>query len=147
MKVTEKTLKARCTELNLAALRDTTFGISFERFSKGYTVEIKYRDATLPQVLAVEVTASEAQAVIEGVAAGAAAVKAAGAVKPEYITMETFTRQAGARCVKCQSKDIVLAHLTAGAGTITQLCSCSRCGQTWDSVYALSYFDYGAVAV
>ena len=40
MKVTEKSLKARCTELNLGPLKETTFGIRFNRTSKGYTVEL-----------------------------------------------------------------------------------------------------------
>jgi len=147
VKVTEKSLKARCTEVNLHNLRDTSFGIAFERGAGGYTVEMKYRDATPPRILAADVTAAEAAAVIEGVIAGASAVKAAGAVKPEYITIDTFVRQNGLRCVKCQTKDIVLAHLATGEGRITQKCSCSRCGQTWDSIYMLNHFDQGAVDV
>ena len=143
MKVTEKSLKARCSEINLRDLRETTFGIAFERGAGGYTVEMKYRDATLPHPLASDVSAAEAAAVIEGVVAGVAAVKAAGVVKPEYVTIDTFVRQDGLRCVKCQTKDIVLAHLTVGKGEIIQKCSCSRCGQTWDSVYRLAHFDQG----
>ena len=42
-KVTEKSLKARCTELNIGALKDTTFGLRFNRTGKGYTVELQYR--------------------------------------------------------------------------------------------------------
>lgn len=49
-KVTEKSLKTRCTELNLGSLKSTTFGIRATRTSKGYTVELQYRDATPPQV-------------------------------------------------------------------------------------------------
>ena len=37
MKVTEKSLKARCTELNLGPLRNTTFGIKATRLNAGYT--------------------------------------------------------------------------------------------------------------
>ena len=39
MKVTEKSLKARCTELNLGALKDTAFGIRSNRSSKGYRLD------------------------------------------------------------------------------------------------------------
>ena len=59
-KVTEKSLKARCSELNLGQLKNTTFGIRFHRTSKGYTVELQYRDATPPLVLVTEVSAAEA---------------------------------------------------------------------------------------
>lgn len=43
-------------------------------------------------------------AAIEGVVIGAVAVKAAGTGKPEYVTRETFVRQSGERCPKCQTK-------------------------------------------
>ena len=120
-----------------AHLRDTSFGIAFERCSGGYSVEMKYRDATPPRILASDVSAAEAAAVIEGVVAGATAVKAAGATKPEYITIDTFLRQSGERCIKCQSKDIVAAHLATGNGSITQICSCSRCDVAWDSIASI----------
>lgn len=84
-KVTEKSLKARCTELNMGPLKNTTFGIRATRNGKGYTVELLYRDATPPQVLAEDVTAAEASSTVEGAAAGAAAVQVAGLDKPETI--------------------------------------------------------------
>ena len=146
-KVTEKSLKARCTELNLRELKDTTFGVTFERYPSGYAVELKYRDATPPRLLGKDVSASEAEALIEGVAAGAAAVKSAGAAKPEYVTRETFVRQAGSRCPKCQTKDISVGHITASSGILTQTCSCTRCAMSWQSIYKLDDFDYGAVAI
>jgi len=147
MKVTEKSLKARCTELNLGALKDTTFGIRFNRSSKGYTVELQYRDATPPQVLILDASASEAAAAVEGVALGAAAVKAAGTDKPEFATRDTFVRQAGERCPKCQTKDIISGHLAAGKGIMTQHCSCVRCGLVWNSIYRLDDYDCGTAAV
>lgn len=146
-KVTEKSLKARCSELNLRELKDTTFGVTFERYPAGYEVILKYRDATPPQMLGKDVSASEAEALIEGVAAGAAAVKAAGAAKPEYITRDTFVRQSGSRCPRCQTKDISVGHITSNVGTMTQTCSCTRCEMNWQAIYKLEDFDYGAVAI
>jgi hypothetical protein len=143
MKVTEKSLKARCTELNLGPLKDTTFGIRVTRTPKGYTVELQYRDATPPQTLAEDVSASEASATVEGAAFGAAAVKAAGTAKPEFVTRETFVRQAGERCPKCQTRDISAGHLTAGKGVLTQLHSCQRCELSWSSIYRLDDYEVG----
>jgi hypothetical protein len=141
MKVTEKSLKARCTELNMGPLKDTTFGIRFNRSSKGYTVELQYRDATPPQILVADVSASEAAAAVEGAALGASAVKAAGGDKPEFVTRETFIRQAGERCPKCATKDISAGHLSAGKGMFTQQHSCQRCGLSWNSIYRLDDYE------
>lgn len=141
MKVTEKSLKARCTELNLGPLKDTTFGIRINRTSKGYSVELQYRDATPPQTLIADCSAAEAAATVEGVAMGAAAVKAAGTEKPEYATRETFIRQAGERCPKCSTKDINAGHLSAVKGTMTQQCSCQRCGLSWSAIYRLDDYE------
>ena len=58
MKVTEKSLKARCTELNMGALKDTVFGIRANRTGKGYMVELLYRDSTPPQILVADASAS-----------------------------------------------------------------------------------------
>jgi Zn ribbon nucleic-acid-binding protein len=146
MKVTEKSLKARCTELNLGQLKNTTFGIRFNRSSKGYTVELQYRDSTPPQVLVADVTASEASAAVEGAAVGAAAVQVAGLDKPEFVTRETFIRQAGERCPKCQTKDIAAGHLSAVKGTMTQQHSCQRCGLSWNNMYRLDDYE-AAVSV
>jgi DNA-directed RNA polymerase subunit M/transcription elongation factor TFIIS len=145
-KVTEKSLKARCTELNLGALKNTTFGIRFNRSSKGYTVELQYRDSTPPQILVADVTASEASAAVEGAAVGAAAVQVAGLDKPEFVTRETFVRQAGERCPKCQTKDISAKQLTSGKGLLTQQHSCQRCGLSWNSIFRLDDYE-AAVAV
>jgi hypothetical protein len=125
----------------LGAFRTTTFGISVTRTPKGYTVELRYRDATPPQILVSDVSASEAAATVEGAAMGAAAVKVAGDDKPEFVTRETFTRQAGERCPKCQTKDILSGHLTAIKGTITQMHSCKRCELTWNSIYRLDDYE------
>src|SRR5512133_2868642 len=140
-KVTEKSLKARCTELNLGPLKNTTFGIRFNRTSKGYTVEFQYRDSTPSQVLVAEVTASEAAAAVEGAAFGAAAVQVAGLDKPAFVTRDTFIRQAGERCPKCATKDISTGHLSALKGTMTQQCLCQRCGLSWNSIYRLDDYE------
>ena len=145
MKVTEKSLKARCTELNMGALKDTVFGIRANRTGKGYTVELLYRDSTPPQLLVAEASASEAAAAVEGAAFGAAAVKAAGAAKQEFVTRETFVRQAGERCPKCQTKDINPGHMTAGKGVLSQQCTCQRCGLSWNSIYRLDDYESGTV--
>ena len=147
MKVTEKSLRARCTELNMGVLKDTTFGIRFERLRAGYKVEIQYRDATPPQVLIQEATASEAAAAIEGAVTGAVAVKSAGTGTPEYVTRETFVRQAGERCPKCQTKDLTIGHLSVGRGEIVQHCSCIRCGLVWKSIYRLDDYDCSSAVV
>ena len=140
-KVTEKSLKARCTELNLGPLKNTTFGIRVTRTGKGYTVDLQYRDSTPPQVLVEAVTAAEASATVEGAAFGAAAVKVAGGDKPEFVTRETFVRQAGERCPKCSTKDISLGSLTAEKGTLTQACTCQRCSLSWSSIYRLDDYE------
>jgi hypothetical protein len=145
-KVTEKSLTARCTQLNLGPLRNTTFGIKITRLNAGYTVELQYRDATPPQILAEAVSAAEAYATVEGAAAGAAAVQVAGLDKPEYVTTDTFIRQAGERCPKCATKDIFAGHLSVVKGTITQQCSCQRCGLAWNSIYRLEDYDIPVLA-
>ncbi|MDD2539993.1 MAG: hypothetical protein PHH28_02985 [Desulfuromonadaceae bacterium] len=147
MKVTEKSLRARCTEINMGLLKNTTFGIRFERLSAGYKVELQYRDATPPQVLIQDATASEAAAAIEGAVLGAVAVKSAGTGTPEYVTRETFVRQVGERCPKCQTKDLNLGHLSVVKGEIVQHCSCIRCGLVWKSIYRLDDYDCSSAAV
>ena len=144
-KVTEKSLRARCTELNMGPLKNTTFGVRINRTGKGYIVELQYRDSTPPQLLLEAGTAVEASATIEGAAAGAAAVQVAGLDKPEFVTRETFVRQAGERCPKCATKDISAGHLSTVKGTMTQQCSCQRCGLSWNSIYRLD--DYEAAVV
>lgn len=146
-KVTEKSLSARCTQLNLGPLRTTTFGVRVERLNAGYTVSLQYRDATPPQILAEAVTAAEASATVEGAAAGAAAVKVAGGDKPEYVTTETFVRQAGERCPKCSTKDINLGHFSAVKGVMLQACSCTRCNLAWNSIYRLEDYEAAIPAV
>ena len=140
-KVTEKSLKARCTELNLGKLRNTTFGIRISRLNAGYTVDLQYRDATPPQILAEGVTAAEASGIVEGAAAGAAAVQVAGLDKPEFVTTETFVRQSGERCPKCSTKDISAGHFSAVKGVMLQACSCMRCGLSWNSIYRLEDYE------
>lgn len=50
MKVTEKSLKTRCTELNLGSLKDTAFGVRVELIGTAYTVSLvssKFQPAAL----------------------------------------------------------------------------------------------------
>jgi len=140
-KVTEKSLKARCTELNMGPLKNTTFGIRFNRTSKGYTGRVRNREAPPPRVLGAVGTGSEASAAVEGAAFGAAAVQVAGLDKPEFVTRETFIRQAGERCPKCATKDISQGHLSAVKGTMTQQCLCQRCGLSWSAIYRLDDYE------
>jgi hypothetical protein len=140
-KVTEKSLKARCTELNLGPLKTTTFGVRATRTMRGYTVDLQYRDATPPVVIINDCSAAEAAAAVEAVAAGAAAVKVAGVEKPEYATRETFVRQAGERCPKCSTKDLLTGHLGVHKGMITQSCSCQRCGTVWNAIFRLDDYE------
>jgi len=140
-KVTEKSLKERCTQLNLGPLRNTTFGIRAERLNAGYTVELIYRDATPSKVLVSEVAAAEAAAAVEGAAAGAAAVQVAGLDKPEFVTVDTFVRQAAERCPKCATKDISPGHISVSRGELRQACSCQRCGLNWSSIYQLADYE------
>ncbi len=144
-KVTEKSLTARCTELNLGKLRNTTFGIRVTRLNAGYTVSLQYRDATPPLILVEGVSAAEAFATVEGAAAGAAAVQVAGLDKPEFVTRETFIRQAGERCPKCATKDITTGHLLAMKGIMTQSSSCQRCGLAWNCIYHLDDYEVAVV--
>ena len=143
MKVTEKQLKARTTELNLGQLKETSFGIRVERTIKGYAVTLAYRDNTPSEVLLSDASASEAHACIEGVAASTAAVKAAGNVKLEFITRETFIRQSGERCPKCQSRDIHDGRIKTAKGLLEQFHSCSRCGIEWNTIFRLD--DYAVI--
>jgi Zn ribbon nucleic-acid-binding protein len=140
-KVTEKSLKARCSELNLGPLKSTTFGIRATRTPKGYTVDLQYRDATPSQILIADCSAAEAAATVEGAAFGAAAVKVAGGDKPEFVTRETFIRQAGERCPKCSTKDISAGHLTVAKGTVTQQHLCQRCGLSWSALYRIDDYE------
>lgn len=140
-KVTEKSLKERCSQLNLGPLRNTTFGIRAERLNAGYTVELIYRDGTPSHVLVSGVSAAEAAAAVEGGAAGAAAVQVAGLDKPEYVTIETFVRQGGERCPKCSTKDINAGHFSAIKGVMKQACTCQRCGLAWNSIYRLDDYE------
>ncbi|HEY3423795.1 MAG TPA: hypothetical protein VGL27_03280 [Negativicutes bacterium] len=144
MKVTEKQLKARTTELNLGQLKETSFGLRVERTTKGYAVTLAYRDNTPSEVLLADASASEAHACIEGVAASTAAVKATGTVKPEFITRETFIRQSGERCPKCQTRDIHDGRIKTAKGLLEQLHTCSRCGIEWNTVFRLD--DYAVIS-
>lgn len=142
MKVTEKSLKARCTELNLGPLKDTSFGLKVERVGSSYTVSLIYRDSTPPETLVSGATAAEADACISGVATTSAVYKAIqGTIKPEFVPQEVFVKQHGERCPKCGTRDINLNHISATRGELTQLCSCGRCSTIWNTLYRLSGYS------
>lgn len=142
MKVTEKSLKTRCTELNLGALKDTSFGIKVERIGTAYTVSLVYRDSTPPEILVCNATAAEADACVSGVATTSSVYKAIqGTIKPEFVPQEVFVKQHGERCPKCGSRDINTGHIRAAKGELEQWHNCSRCETTWYSTYKLTgYF-------
>jgi len=142
MKVTEKQLKARCSELNLGLLKDTSFGVRGERTGKGYTVSLVYRDSTPPEVLISDATAAEANACVSGVATTSAVYKAIqGTIKPEFVPQEIFVKQHGERCPKCGSRDINAGHVRVAKGELEQWHSCSRCQTTWYSTYKLAGYQ------
>lgn len=139
MKVTEKSLKARCTELNLGPLKDTTFGIKVERIGAAYTVSLVYRDSTQPETLLSDASAAEADACISGVATTSAVYKSIqGTIKPAYVTQDVFIKQHGERCPKCGSRDINPGQIITSRSELNQWCACSRCSTTWTSTYRLT---------
>jgi DNA-directed RNA polymerase subunit RPC12/RpoP len=142
MKVTEKSLKTRCTELNLGILKDTGFGVRVERIGSSYTVSLIYRDSTQPEILLQDATAAEADACISGIATTTTVFKATqGTRKPEFISQELFLKQHGERCPKCGSRDIIPGHITKAKGELEQWCSCSRCSTTWNACYTLAGYS------
>jgi hypothetical protein len=109
LKVTEKQLKARITELNMGVLKETTFGIRMERGGRGYSCSLVYRDQTPPEILLEDGSASEANACIEAVAVTHKIFKQSmmgGLEKPEYLTDELFIKKGGERCPKTKSLSV-----------------------------------------
>ena len=142
MKVTEKQLKARCSELNLGPLKDTSFGLKVDRGTRGYTVSLVYRDSTPSEVLVADVSASEADSCISGVATTSTVFKAIqGTVKPEFVPQEIFVKQHGERCPKCGSRDINAGHIKVVKGELEQWHDCGRCQQPWSSLYKLAGYE------
>lgn len=142
MKVTEKHLKARCTELNLGPLKDTSFGLRTEKTTKGYTVSLVYRDNTPPELLITDASAAEADACVSGVATTSTVFKAIqGTIKPEFIPQELFLKQHGERCPKCGSRDINPGHIQTVRSELEQWCNCSRCETSWTRCYKLSGYQ------
>jgi formate dehydrogenase maturation protein FdhE len=139
MKVTEKQLKARCTELNFGPLKDTSFGIKAERTVKGYIVSLVYRNNTQPEILISDATAAEADACVSGVATTSTVFKAVqGTIKPEFVPQEIFVKQHGERCPKCGSRDINAEHIRIAKGELEQWHNCSRCETNWYATYKLN---------
>lgn len=133
MKVTEKQLKARVTELNLGVLKETTFGIKVDRGSKGYSCSLIYRDQTPPELLLEEGSASEASACIEAVAATHRIFRQSmmgGVEKPEFLSDELFLKKGGERCprTRCGSRDIIAGWVEKNPDGLSQAHRCGKCG-------------------
>jgi len=142
MKVTEKQLKSRCTELNLGPLKDTAFGVRVERGPKGYSVTLVYRDSTPPELLVADASAAEADACISGVATTSTVYKAIqGTIKPAFVPQELFVKQHGERCPKCGSRDINAGHIRSAKGELEQWHNCGRCQTAWYSRYSLCGYE------
>jgi hypothetical protein len=147
MKVTEKQLKSRVTELNLGVLKETTFGIKLERGSKGYNVSLVYRDQTAPEALLTDGSASEANACIEAIAATHKVFKQSmmgGLEKPEFLTNELFLKKGGESCpkTKCGSKDVIVGWGEKVGTGFNQVHRCSKCGLEFVKVYKLEGYEH-----
>lgn len=152
VKVTEKTLKARVTELNLGVLKETTFGIKVDRSIKGYSCSLVYRDQTPPEILLQSGSASEASACIEAVAATHKVFKNSmmgGLEKPEYLTDELFIKKGGERCPKtrCGSRDIIAGWVEKSASGLTQSHRCSKCGLEFITIYKMEGYEISGHAL
>ncbi|MDU0459652.1 MAG: hypothetical protein RW306_13080 [Geobacteraceae bacterium] len=146
MKVTEKQLKARVTELNLGVLKETTFGIKVDRGGKGYSCSLVYRDQTAPETLLEEGSASEASACIEAVAATHRIFRQSmmgGVEKPEFLTDELFVKKGGERCprTRCGSRDILAGWVEKGADGLNQAFRCGKCGLDYVVRYKLEGYQ------
>jgi hypothetical protein len=146
LKITEKTLKARVTELNLGVLKETTFGIRVDRGGKGYTCSLVYRDQTPPEILLEGGSASEANACIEAVAATHRIFKQSmmgGVEKPEYLTDELFLKKGGERCpkTKCGSRDIIAGWVEKTSSGLTQAHRCGKCGLEFVVIYKMEGYE------
>lgn len=148
MKVTEKQLKSRCTDLNLGPLKDTAFGLKVERTARGYTVSLVYRDSTPPETLVTDASAAEAYACISGVATTSTVFKAIqGTIKPEFVPQEVFVKQHGERCPKCGTRDINAGPMRVTRGELEQRHDCGRCGTVWYSTYRLTGYELPLAAI
>lgn len=146
MKVTEKQLKARVTELNMGVLKETTFGIKVERGGKGYVCSLLYRDQAPPEILLAEGSASEASACIEAVATTHRVFKHSmmgGMEKPEYLTDELFLKKGGERCpkTKCGSRDVIAGWVEKTTSGLTQAHRCSKCGLEFVVIYKMEGYE------
>lgn len=141
-KVTEKSLREKATAMNMGSLRETLFGVKVERGSKGYTVQLVYRDSTPPEVLLQEATAAEADACISGVAQTAQVFKAVqGTLKPAFTPTEIFVKQGGERCPKCATRDINPGHVTKVGDVQVQYHTCGRCETRWNNRFKLEGYE------
>lgn len=141
-KVTEKSLREKATAMNTGSLRETLFGVRVDRGSKGYSVQLVYRDSTPPETLLSEASASEADACISGVAQTAMVFKAVqGTIKPAFTPIEVFIKQAGDRCPKCATRDINPGHITKTGDLLVQYHTCGRCDTKWNNRFKLEGYE------
>jgi len=146
MKVTEKTLKARATDLNLTILKETTFGIRVERGSQGYNVALVYRDQSHPESLLSGGTASEAYACIEAVAGTHKVFKQSmmgSTEKPEFLSNDLFLKKNGERCprTKCGSRDLITGWGEKNGTGFTQVYKCAKCDLEFSKIYELAGYE------
>jgi len=146
MKVTEKQLKARVTELNLGILKATTFGIKMDRGSKGYSCSLVYRDQAPAELLLEEGSAAEAHACIEAVAATHRIFTQSmmgSSEKPEFLTDELFLKKAGERCprTKCGSRDVIAGWVEKSPDGLVQAYRCGKCGLDYLVTYRLEGYE------
>lgn len=144
-KVTEKSLRERASQLNLNELKLTLFGVKVDRNSKGYFVQLVYRDATPPETMIEEASASEADACLSAVARTSAVFKAVqGTIKPAFTPTEVFIKQGGERCPKCATRDINPGHIKRTGDLLEQYHTCSRCETIWHNRYKLEGYEVQA---
>jgi hypothetical protein len=142
MKITEKQLKGRCSELNLGVFKDTPFGVKIDRGSKGYSCSLVYRDSTPPEILLADATAAEADACLSGIVTTTAIFSTVkDKVKPEYIAQEIFLKQGGERCPKCGTRDITAGTIKTSKSELEQFWFCERCETTWFSRFKLIGYE------
>lgn len=146
MKVTEKQLKARVTELNLGILKSTTFGIRMERGAKGYSCSLVYRDQAPAELLLEGGSAAEASACIEAVAATHRIFTQSmmgASEKPEFLTDELFLKKGGERCprTRCGSRDILPGWVEKRTDGLIQAHRCGKCGLDYLVKYRLEGYE------
>jgi DNA-directed RNA polymerase subunit RPC12/RpoP len=105
-----------------------------------------YRDATPPEVILEEGSASEASACVEAVATTHKVFTHSmlgSTEKPEYLTDEMFIKKAGERCprTKCGSKDLINGWVEKTSEGIDQSVRCTKCGLEYIVKYRMEGYE------